>query len=316
MPSKLRLLEVVLRRLAESDIDYPKYQEMFFKIRKGYIGETRSDREWKEISIPVEHYLFFNYETVNKFGNSNQIDTLLICRNFILILEVKNITGRIDFDEVNRQFINSKSDDKVEVYSNPEDQVERHIRTIREKVQAVNIRLPIVAAIIFSNTSTIIGRMPKRIPAFHLSGLHSFVTSLFNKYSSPSITSEEMGKLKDYLLDHLIRERWKPSINTKRIITGALCDRCKSQSCMVYSNGRFICSNCKAKSKDVLLESLHDYRLLYNPWISNHEFKKFFSISSTKTSYKLLKSLHLFSKGNTRSKIYYIPEDILDYKMG
>ena len=44
MPSKLRLLEVVLRRLAESDIDYPKYQEMFFKIRKGYIGETRSGR--------------------------------------------------------------------------------------------------------------------------------------------------------------------------------------------------------------------------------------------------------------------------------
>lgn len=311
MASKLQVLEALLRRVSLHDIDYPKFQEMYFRLRKGFIGELRSDLAWKEIHLPQEHYLFFNYETVNEIGNKNQIDTIMLSPYFILILEIKNITGKIDFHEDKSQFTNTKLDNITEVYSNPVDQVERHIRTIRTIMKRINIQLPIEGAIVFSNTSTIIGELPKRFPAFHLSGLNAHVTSLFKKYSRQVITLEDMRILKDYLLEILEREQWKPNIDKNKFITGAICEKCSSQSLMTFYYGRFICPKCKTMSRDVLLKSLHDYRLLFSPWISNKEFKQYFALSSAKTSYKLLKSLNLKYKGSNRARIYYIPENIV-----
>lgn len=314
-PYKLQVLESLLRRLSVTEHEYPKFQKMYFQLRKGYIGELRSDREWNEIRMPEEHYLLFNYETENALGNINQIDTIMLSRYFVFILEVKNISGRIDFDDEKRQFTNLKDDNTIEVYTNPEDQVERHIRTIERIMRILNIHLPIVGAIVFSNTSTIIGQKPKRIPAFHLSGLNSHVNYLFNKYSNEVVTFEELTILKDYLLEILKRDNWKPNIDKNKLIKGAICEKCSNQSFMKYHFGRFVCDNCSVLSKDVLLESLLDYRLLFSPWISNNEFKEYFSISSAKTSYKLIKSLNLNFKGNNRSRIYYIPDNILSYKL-
>ncbi|KGR80221.1 nuclease-related domain-containing protein [Ureibacillus manganicus] len=308
--NRLQVLEALLRRLPVEDCDYPKFQKSFFQLRKGYLGELRSDREWNEIRMPDDHYLLFNYETVNEVGNINQIDTLMLSRYFLFIMEVKNITGKIDFDDEKRQFTNFKGDNNIEVYTNPEDQIERHMRMIYKIMKMLNIHLPILGAIVFSNTSTIIGEPPKRIPAFHLSGLNSHVNSLFHKYSKQVITLNELNLLKDYLLEILERDNWKPNIDKSKLKKGAICENCNDHSPMKYYYGRFICQKCKSMSKDILLESLLDYRVLFNPWISNNEFKQFFSISSVKTSYKLLKSLNLDSKGNDRSRIYYIPNNI------
>lgn len=313
--NKLQVLEALMRRLSVEDYEYPKFQKMFFQSRKGYIGEIRSDREWTEIRMPNEHYLLFNYETVNEKGNNNQMDTIVLSRHFVFVIEVKNITGKIDFDDEKRQFTNLKADNNIEVYNNPEDQVERHIRMLDKIMKILNIHLPILGAIVFSKTTTIIGKPPKRIPAFHLSGLNAHVNSLFYNYPKQVITSNELNLLKDYLLEILERDKWKHNIDNKKLIKGAVCANCIDRLSMKYYYGRFICEKCNTMSKNVLLESLHDYRLLFSPWISNNDFKQFFSISSAKTSYKLLKSLNLDFNGNNRSRIYYIPYDILSYKL-
>ncbi len=64
---------------------------MYFRQRKGYQGELKVDNEWNELSIPIEYYLLFNYETVNEIGNSHQMDTIMLSPNFIFIVEIKNI---------------------------------------------------------------------------------------------------------------------------------------------------------------------------------------------------------------------------------
>ncbi|BDH60546.1 nuclease [Lysinibacillus sp. PLM2] len=313
--SKLQVLEAISRRLALNDFEYPKFQEMYFRQRKGYQGELKVDTKWNELRIPIEHYLLYNYETVNEVGNTHQIDTIMLSPNFIFIVEIKNISGKIDYDEEKRQFTNTKEDDRKEVYSNPVDQVERHTRLITRMMDLVGIQLPVESAIVFSNTSTTIGLMPKRIPSFHLSGLYSHMTMLFKKHSKQAVSIKEMNVLKDFLLESLKRERWKPNIDKQKLLNGAICEQCNQQTIMTYSNGRFICPKCNTKSKEILLKSLNDYRLLFSPWISNRAFKQFFNIASSKTSYKLLKSLNLQSYGNNRGRLYFIPEDILCYKL-
>ncbi|MFP3918161.1 nuclease-related domain-containing protein [Lysinibacillus telephonicus] len=50
----------------------------------GYKGELRVDAYWHEIDLPENTFLFHNYETLG-----HQIDTLLACEYFILIIEIK-----------------------------------------------------------------------------------------------------------------------------------------------------------------------------------------------------------------------------------
>lgn len=219
------MLEAISRRLALNDFEYPKFQEMYFRQRKGYQGELKVDTKWNELRIPIEHYLLYNYETVNEVGNTHQIDTIMLSPNFIFIVEIKNISGKIDYDEEKRQFTNTKEDDRKEVYSNPVDQVERHTRLITRMMDLVGIQLPVESAIVFSNTSTTIGLMPKRIPSFHLSGLYSHMTMLFKKHSKQAVSIKEMNVLKDFLLESLKRERWKPNIDKQKLLNGAICEQ-------------------------------------------------------------------------------------------
>ncbi|WP_391367865.1 nuclease-related domain-containing protein [Lysinibacillus sp. KU-BSD001] len=58
-------------------------------------------------------------------GFSYQVDTVFVCKQFMLILEIKNMVGEIHFDEEKHQFIRIKQDGKVEGFRNPINQVKR-----------------------------------------------------------------------------------------------------------------------------------------------------------------------------------------------
>ena len=154
--------------------------------------------------------------------------------------------------------------------------------------------------------------MPKGIPVFHISGLQTKVKDLFRKYSRISITPKKLEWINDKLLERNHRKIWMPNVNQSVLRRGALCKVCKHSSLMNYERGRFICPKCGFKSKEVLMEGLHDYRLLFKPWLTTNEFREFFQIPSYKTAYKLLIRLEFQYEGANRGRIYFIPENMLD----
>lgn len=108
-PKSILLMEALLRRLDPNDSDISYFKDSLVRLKFGYEGEQRVDREWFEMPYLAEHYLLMNYEVQNEFGFSHQIDTLLLTKNFLLILEVKNIAGRIDYEELKHQFYSQAS---------------------------------------------------------------------------------------------------------------------------------------------------------------------------------------------------------------
>ncbi|SOC40235.1 nuclease-related domain-containing protein [Ureibacillus acetophenoni] len=306
--SKLIMLESLMRRLAPADSDYSYFKESYQRQVAGFEGEKFVDREWFDMPNLGSHYLFFNYEFENKFGFPHQIDTLLLTTKFLLILEIKNISGQVDIDEDKHQMIITRPDGTLKSYRNPLDQIRRHSQHLILLTQ-LNVSLPIVGALVFSNPATIIGNVPKNFPIFHSSGLRFFVQKLLKNY--PEILQEKrLEKLSGDLLSKLKRQEVKPTINLSRIKKGVLCENCHFQIEMKYQGGLWHCAECGCRNKKSILQAFHDYRVLVSNKITNSEFREFFGIESIDAASKILIRLGIETVGEKRGRHYLIPPDI------
>lgn len=309
-PNSILTVEALLRRLEPNDFDYPYFQDMLKRLKSGYEGEHRVDREWIEMPYLDEHYLLLNYEFENEFGHTHQIDTLLLTKNFLLLLEIKNIAGRVEYNEQKHQFLRIKPDGMVNTLTNPFDQLNRHEEFIHRLLAKMKLSLPIEKAIIMANTSTIIGEVPNSIPIFHASGLRFFVKKCLRKYP-PKITNHQLEKLAKFFMSQLKPRNYDINISSERIRKGVLCENCNYQVEMKYRLGVWTCPKCNVQSEKAFYRALNDYRLLISNQITNQKFREFFNINSHDATTKILDRLNLEKVGKNRGRYYIIPEDIL-----
>ncbi|WP_185807661.1 nuclease-related domain-containing protein [Lysinibacillus telephonicus] len=299
-PKKLEVLEAILRRLPDNDPNYDYYNDIYFRTKSGYDGEQKVDKEWSQINTHKSHYLLHNLELQN-----HQIDTLYICPNFLLILEIKNISGHLDFEYEKHQFLRTRNDGSKEGFYNPIDQVLRHARYL----QSFNLKIPIEYAIVISNSSTIIGNTPGNIPIFHASGIHQHIELLTKKYSNYNISPKRLNETVELLIKHHNPRIWRFELETDKLLRGMICDNCNHKQPMKYYHGNWICNNCGKKGKEVLFTGLKDYRLLIDNKIRNKEFRTFFNIPSQDIAARILTRLNLPFEGNKKGRVYTIPPD-------
>ncbi len=131
------------RRLPKAHTKYIYYQDMLNRTKAGYAGERRVDQEWREIYLQQAYYLLHDVEFKAKGGLTYQINTLLMTQYFILVLEIKNISGRVDFMAENHQFIRVTSDGRVDGFRNPLDQVKRHARFMSRMLHMRGHHIPV-----------------------------------------------------------------------------------------------------------------------------------------------------------------------------
>ena len=303
-PEQLAYYEVLLRRGEKVD---EGVRQKFFHLRAGLIGERRVDREWKELKIT--HELYHDFTCVNEFGHTHQIDTLFVCKHFILVVEVKNVSGRIDFDDQRRQFIRTKEDGSLESFMNPVDQVKRHREILENEALSWPEHVPIEAVIVIANTSTIIGRVSSEVPIFNVSGLRSKVYELVKKYEHISFNIRTVRSYLEALYHPLKRQ---VNLLDVPIRKGVLCERCNDVMIHSGSVRSFICTKCGWRDRDMiaLRNAMYDYRVLYSEGISNKAFRDFVGIENVSTANKTLKRLFEKSKGKTKGKVYIIPPNI------
>lgn len=305
------LTNALLRRLDPKHESFAFYTNLANRLQAGYNGEKQVDRQWHEITNLGKHYLLFNYEFVNEFGFPHQIDTLLLTSKFLLIVEIKNIAGRVDYDEDKHQLIRTLVDGGIESFSDPFDQVRRHAQYFTRIFSQLKIPLPIECAIISSNPSTIIGNIPKHPPFFHASGLRFYINKLVSNYDSV-LSDQEMDRFSKFLMTNLKRQEPKVDIPIEHLRKGVLCEICNFKIQMQYRRGTWCCPKCGVRNRAAIFRALDDYRLLINNRITNQEFRNFFGVDSVYTASKLLFRLGLPTVGEKRGRHYVIPENIIE----
>ncbi|MGE7942449.1 NERD domain-containing protein [Lysinibacillus xylanilyticus] len=304
--SKKRVLEMIERRLPKSHAKYDYFQEMLRRTGAGYAGEQRVDKEWQEIYLQHAHYLLHDVQLKVEGGAIHQMDTLFMSRNFALIVEIKNITGRVDYMEDNHQFIRVTSDGRVDGFRNPFDQVKRHARFLHRLFQMSGHYLPIETIVVSANPSMIMSPTFLSQPIIHVSGLAERVEQLFKQHQQVYLSENDLRELSTHILKMHTPTQWTLDIKVDELKKGALCSKCEYQFVMHYCQGKWRCENCGEVDNQAFNNALQDYRYMYGEFISNSSFQDFFGISCTKTVYNILKSLQLQEIGANKNRQYIL----------
>lgn len=310
--SKQRVLEMLERRLPKSHAKTTYYQEMLNRTRAGDAGEQRVDQEWQSIYLEQTQYLLHDVVLKDEGGSIHQMDTLLMSQNFIVIVEIKNIVGRVKYMEDNHQFIRITSDDKVDGFRNPFDQVKRHARMLRRLFQMSGHHIPIEYIVVSSNPNMIMTSSLSAQPIIHVSGLAEKVEQLFKQHQQAYLSEKNLREISEHILKMHTPIQWTLDILVDELKTGALCSQCHFDHVLRYTHGKWRCSNCQSVDNQSMLIALHDFRLMLSNNITNAQFRKFFDIDSEKAVYYLLKKLKFEEIGENKNRKYVIPSNLLE----
>ncbi|HEU5141363.1 MAG TPA: nuclease-related domain-containing protein, partial [Bacillales bacterium] len=121
IPLTIRKRTALLRRLPPSHPKRPQIEKQLAKYNAGYRGERSI--EYYLSFLPEKQYHIFHDLRLTSGDHFFQLDTLLVSPSFILILEVKNISGTLHFDNTFHQLIRT-IEDRKEGFNDPLLQVE------------------------------------------------------------------------------------------------------------------------------------------------------------------------------------------------
>lgn len=309
IPRIILKLQALLRRFP---LHHHKIQILVDELNRrtaGHKGEEALD--YPLSLLDTEKYLIFHGLRLQIGNHFFQIDTLVISKNFILLIEVKNLAGTIYFDPVFSQLIQIK-DEQKQAYPDPQIQLLRQAEQLKKWLNHHGFSsIPIFSLVVISNDKTIIKTSPENhnlnSSVIHRHLLPTHIKKLEKSTQTEVYDHKEIKKLirllkkKHIEAEHSILGRF--NISPSEIKKGVFCAVC-THSPLVRKHGSWFCTNCKAKNLNGHVQALIDYCLLIKPIITNEEARKFLSIESRYVTKRLLKSLNLPTTGTKKSTTY------------
>jgi hypothetical protein len=305
IPLRILILEALLRRLPKNHIKRPQISEELFRRWVGYRGEESLD--FYLDSLDEKKYLIFHDLNLPDGKYNCQIDTLILSSKFALIIEVKNMAGKLIFDTDLDQFIQI-NDGKEIGYSNPIAQAQRHQAYLKKLFPTLIVDYLIT----FTNPHSILSFTGKNTQMKQkVCKSHSFLKKmeLFEKvYEKEIHTPKELRKMTRTLLKlntpptAYILEKY--GIKKSELFTGIHCPTCHHLP-LTREKRKWFCPSCNTFPKDAHLYSLQDFFLLFDSKITNELFRNFAHFISHDTAKRILQISNLNFSGSYRNRAYF-----------
>lgn len=315
MPYILRQLRALKHRLP------PRHPQFALICREeknrsnGYNGEIAINFYLADLADGDD---FFIYHDLRLPTNHSffQMDTLILTYSFLLIIEIKALTGSVYFDPVFKQMIRTFNG-KVDGFRDPIVQVKRQNNCLnRWRATRRFLQTPIVDFVTFSNPETILRTEPGNsiIPrkVCHMHQVPDRIQTFTRAPNTKRLTDQERDRFNDQLLQAhtpLIQNVLALyHIDDKDLITGVQCPNCRAIP-MSRIHSAWHCSTCGHRSKNAHLALLDDYFLLVSNTITNREFRHWAHLDSRMQATNLLEKMNLRHTGTYRHTIYHRPDE-------
>ncbi|WP_181347448.1 nuclease-related domain-containing protein [Thalassobacillus sp. CUG 92003] len=300
-PHQLRQLEALHRRLPSHHPKLNLISEAAARKWSGYQGETSLDFHLD--FLPPDQYLILKGLRLFDGKHFFQLDTVLVSRSFLVILEVKNISGYLTLDRDIHQLTR-----QTEGFADPVIQIDRQQQQLKQWVaETCEISLPVESFVLFTHPKVTLGFTHDRI--LKSEGVAYRLKNLMSRYSRPIISTKQMEKIarkmaahhSDLQQDILLQYE----IQAGDLVTGVYCENC-AQNVRWYKK-RWHCQACGTRRLTSHHQALQDYALLISPTISNREARSFLRVECAQIVKRLLINLGGNKLGANKNRTYEIP---------
>lgn len=309
VPHTIQVLKALLPRL---DKNHPKRIQLQHQLDRrlaGLKGEESLDYYLGHLD---EQRYYILHDLRLAYGpHFFQIDTLLLTTQFAVILEVKNIAGKLIFDIEAEQLIR-KFDNVEQGFHDPLSQLEfQHSQLNKWLIEKKCPSIPLEGFVVISSDRTIYSVSNQDKETYrkicHAYAILKRLKALEKLHIKESMTLKEVQKMSKLLVEHhqplTINVQKHLGVSTEEIRTGVQCLECEHLP-MHYSHGYWYCEICHHKTKNAHLNGLKDYSLLFTSTITNSEFRRFLHIPTLHMANHKLRSLQLPSTGEGKNRKY------------
>ena len=310
-PVYLLKLEAALRRVVPNFVRRGEIVDELGRTAAGYRGERSIGYDLNYID--EKKYSIFNAKRLPGVGSFFQLDNLLASSQFLLIPEVKNMSGELYFDKHFNQLVQLKDGERY-VYPDPIEQVERQKEELMIWLAKGRFPdIPIETLVVFTNPHAYIKASPDYTAAFEKVirsiKLPYKIRQFEGKYIRDVFSNKDLRRLARWLeRDHT---PYNPDILQKfgirraDIMKGVHCPKCFK---FAMNRGRNIwtCPHCHFSSEFAHIPSINDYFLLIGETITNRELREFLQVESRHVASNVLTSLGVPHSGGGRHRKYHL----------
>ncbi|MBW8349578.1 NERD domain-containing protein [Bacillus sp. IITD106] len=229
-------------------------KEQLNRLEKGYAGEVLFN---ERVDGLLKEWLILNDLQLESNNSEFQIDSLVICKNLLLLFEVKNYEGDYYIEGDKWNYINGSS------IQNPVHQLERTESLLRRLLQDQgHNNTPIESSVVFVNPAFHLYNAPRNLPIIFPNQLNRFFEKL-NKI--PAKTNEYHMRLAKKLLSlHKNVMPELPNYSYEELRKGVVCANCYSFN-LDSKRLVFLCKNCGTieNMTSAILRSVDEFTFLF-----------------------------------------------------
>lgn len=309
---ELLAYEALFRCILEQYRQHESIVSEYKRVKAGYDGEKNVD--YKLSTYPRKDFFVFQGIRLENPPFYFQIDTLILTKKAIYILEIKNQKGTFNYNSEQRQ-LTQIVNGEVKSYKDPILQAEAQKNHLQGWLARFGIfNIPIETLVVVAYPSTIIENDTRDPEVYkkviHNESLHQHLDRLSGSYTKNILTNSDIKNLCRILLKEnkplrtdIIQQH---NISKHHLIKGVPCEKCyKHPMKRLYK--RWLCPGCSAISYNAHERAILDYFLLHGTTITNKQCRELLQIVSPKTAHVIMNSMNLQKTGNTSARVYFSP---------
>jgi hypothetical protein len=299
-------LQRLLARLSEDHPQHKTISEKLYQVKAGYSGEVDVDRILPEIGLPQDVIVLkgLTLEILPNFFA--QLDTLILTRKRIILLEIKKYAGTVIFDVDTGKTIKISPNGETEKFDCILHQLDRAAHGVKSWLEKRQINIPIEPILVMANQRTVIEAIPKTFTVKYGKQLPKYIRELPN--TSDILTKQQISNLANQFKSSQINWKRKAACELYNIPpadleSGILCLDCNTK--MKRIPGRtWICEPCGKTSNAAIGQAVADWFLLISPTLTNKQLRYFLELKSNSAASRIFRQLHLKRTGKPPKTMY------------
>lgn len=297
-------MELLSKRL---HLKHPLYGKIINDIHTtsaGDFGEEVVFRELEKMQLPYKYYVF--HKLLLHAENAFELDILLITPFGAVILEVKNITGEIEFRDNPSQIVQRKDNGEINKYLCPATQLNGYKYQLSQFFIDHNIPIPIDGVVVFASRNSFVSVSTNKAKVLYKNEIRPYLRNL--QTQKRIVNDENMEKIKNILLKKNTPFTYFPltkhfSINSNELIRGVECPKCNYIG-MQKIKRTWHCPKCGKRDLYAHKRTLTTYFLLCKDSITNKECREFLKLNNRHEATRILANEDLIKIGIKKSTSY------------